>query len=112
MLRYNRYIQGRAAQHRPTIYEPGLGAHLQPRLAFMEMRWLLRFLLPPFGPHYHKRSSVESAFSMIKAKFGSAVRSKSDQGQVNEVLAKVLWHNICALIQAMHELGIEPGFGR
>ncbi len=29
----------------------------------------------------------------------------------NEVLAKVLCHNICVLIQAIHELGTEPAFG-
>jgi hypothetical protein len=29
---------------------------------------------------------------------------------VNEVLAKVLCHNVCVLIQAIHELGIEPNF--
>jgi transposase len=28
--------------------------------------------------HYHKRSNVDSAFSMIKAKFGDAVRLKTD----------------------------------
>jgi transposase len=33
-----------------------------------------------FLAHYHKRSNVETAFSMIKAKFGDAVRSKSDIG--------------------------------
>jgi hypothetical protein len=32
-------------------------------------------------------------------------------GQVNEVLAKVLCHNICVLIQAMYEFGIDPDFG-
>lgn len=31
-------------------------------------------------------------------------------GQVNEVLARVLCHNICVLIRTMHELGIEPIF--
>jgi transposase len=31
-----------------------------------------------FLQHYHKRSNVESTFSMIKAKFGDAVRSKTD----------------------------------
>jgi len=46
-----------------------------------------------FLAHYHKRSNVETAFSMIKAKFGDAVRSKSDSGQLNEVLCKVLCHN-------------------
>ena len=45
---------------------------------------------------------------MIKGKFGSALRSKSDVGQVNEALCKVLAHNVCVLIQATHELGIEP----
>ena len=63
-----------------------------------------------FLEHYHKRSNVESTFSMIKGKFGDSVRSKSDTGMVNEVLAKVLCHNVCVLIQAIHELGIEPAF--
>ena len=48
---------------------------------------------------------------MIKAKFGDAVLSKSDTGQMNEVLAKVLAHNICVVIGAIHELGIEARFG-
>jgi hypothetical protein len=46
------------------------------------------------------RSIVETVFSMIKGKFGDSVRSKTDVGQVNEVLAKVLCHNICVLIAA------------
>jgi len=60
--------------------------------------------------HYHKRSNVESTFSMIKAKFGDAVRSKTEVAQVNEVLCKILAHNICCLISAMYELGISPAF--
>jgi hypothetical protein len=47
---------------------------------------------------------------MIKGKFGSALRSKSDVGQINEALCKVLAHNICVLVQATHELGKEPVF--
>lgn len=48
---------------------------------------------------------------MIKSKFGDSVKSKSDTAMVNEVLCKVLAHNICQVIQAIHELGIEqPGF--
>ncbi len=47
---------------------------------------------------------------MIKGKFGSSLRSKSDTGQANEALCKVLCHNLCVLVQAMHELGIEPAF--
>lgn len=63
-----------------------------------------------FMQHYHKRSNVETVFSMIKTKFGGAVRSKTPIAQVNEVLCKVLCHNICVLIQSIYELGIEPTF--
>ena len=45
---------------------------------------------------------------MLKAKFGDALCSKSDTAQVNELLCKVLAHNICCLIQSMYELGVEP----
>ena len=63
-----------------------------------------------FAAHYHKRSNVESTFSMIKAKFRDHVRSKTDVAMKNEVLCKVLCHNICCVIGAMHELGIEAAF--
>jgi transposase len=60
--------------------------------------------------HYHKRSNVESTFSMIKRKFGDFVRSKTDVAMVNEVLAKVLCHNLVVLIHESFELGISPIF--
>ena len=63
-----------------------------------------------FLEHYHKRSNIETAYSMIKGKFGGAPRSKSDAGQINEVLCKVLCHNISVLVQATHALGIDPTF--
>ena len=63
-----------------------------------------------FLARYHQRSNVESTFSMIKAKFGDSVRSKTDTAMRNEALAKILCHNICCLISAMYELGIDPSF--
>jgi transposase len=63
-----------------------------------------------FMAAYHKRSNVESTFSMIKAKFGDRLRSKTRTAQINEALCKVLAHNLCCLIQSMYELGIEPTF--
>ena len=63
-----------------------------------------------FAEHYHKRSLVESTFSMMQAKFGAALRSKTDVAQANEILCKVLCHNICCVIQSMYELGIEAQF--
>ena len=59
---------------------------------------------------YHKRSNVETTFSMIKAKFGDGLRSKTVTAQKNEVLCKVLAHNLCCVIQSIYELGIEPTF--
>jgi transposase len=58
--------------------------------------------------HYHQRSNVEAAISAIKRKFGSAVRSRGFVAMKNEVLAKILSHNICCLIGSMFELGIDP----
>jgi hypothetical protein len=47
---------------------------------------------------------------MIKAKFGGFIRSKLPAAQVNEVLCKILCHNICCLIQSSYELGIDAAF--
>lgn len=67
---------------------------------------------PEFLAHYHKRSNVETTFSMVKAKFGSRIRAKKWDAQVNEVLLKLLAHNVCVLIQSLHELGVSPDFTR
>jgi transposase len=63
-----------------------------------------------FLEHYHKRSNVETTFSMIKRKFGDAVRSKTGVAMVNEALCKVLCHNLVVVIHEMYELGIDPTF--
>lgn len=47
---------------------------------------------------------------MIKSKFGQRLRSKSLTAQINEALCKVLCHNLCVVIQSVHELGIETNF--
>jgi hypothetical protein len=63
-----------------------------------------------FMEHYHQRSNVETTFSMIKGKFGDSIRSKTGTGQINEILLKVLCHNICCLILAVYELKVNPIF--
>ena len=63
-----------------------------------------------FLMHYHKRSNVETTFSMIKAKFGERLRSKTETAQINEALCKVLCHNLCCVIHSMYELGVHPNF--
>jgi transposase len=52
-----------------------------------------------FMEYYHRRSNVESTFSMIKRKFGERLRSKTETAQVSEILCKVLCHNICCVIK-------------
>lgn len=63
-----------------------------------------------FLAHYHKRSNSETAFHMIKMKFGDRLKSKKFVSQKNELLCKVIAHNIVVLIHEMYELGIEPDF--
>lgn len=47
-----------------------------------------------FLERYHKRSNVETTFSMIKRKFGNNLRTKSLIGNINEILCKAICHNI------------------
>jgi transposase len=65
-----------------------------------------------FMDHYHKRSNAESVFSMIKRKFGHKLYSKSEVGQVNEILCKALAYNICVLIQEYYEMDIKFNFDK
>ncbi len=75
-----------------------------------KMLHFYQFNRPEFLASYHKRSNIESTFSMIKAKFGGSVRSKRPVAQMNEVLCKVVCHNLCVLVQSIYELGIAPTF--
>lgn len=47
--------------------------------------------------NYHLRSNVESTFAMLKAKFSDLLRSKNRTAQVNELLLKILCHNIVVI---------------
>ncbi len=75
-----------------------------------KMYHYFQFKRTEFLQHYHKRSNVESTFSMMKRKFGDGLRSKTDVAMVNETLCKILCHNLVVLIHEMCELGIDPVF--
>jgi len=77
---------------------------------FEKMFHYFQFKQDEYLAHYHQRSNVESTFSMVKRKFGDAVRSKDETAMVNEVLCKFICHNLCCLIQEQCELGIETVF--
>ncbi|WP_435005192.1 transposase [Tundrisphaera lichenicola] len=65
---------------------------------FAKMFHFYCFNKDEFLKHYHKRSNVESTFSMIKAKFRDHVRSRTDAGMMNEVLCKILCHRSYAVM--------------
>lgn len=93
------------------INSTGMGDHHHKFDGLWNKMWhFYNFNQDAFMAHYHKRSNIESTFSMIKAKFGASVRAKTPTAQVNEVLCKILCHNICILIQSIYELGLEPTF--
>jgi len=48
--------------------------------------------------------------SHTRRKTGDTVRSKTDLAMKDEALCKIICHNICCLIQAMHEFGVRPDF--
>jgi transposase len=75
-----------------------------------KMYHYFQFRKTEFLQHYHKRSNVESTFSMMKRKFGDSLRSKTDVAMINETLCKILCHNLVVLIHETHELGIDPVF--
>jgi transposase len=79
-------------------------------LMWAKMFHYFNFKREEFLKRYHLRSNVESTFSMLKAKFGDSIRSKTDIAMKNELLAKIICHNICCLISAMYELGVDPIF--
>ncbi|MCI4334206.1 MAG: hypothetical protein L3K04_01005 [Thermoplasmata archaeon] len=65
-----------------------------------------------FLAQYYKREHVESTFAAIKKKLGETLSSRDPNAQVNELLCKVLVHNIQILIQASFERGIPlPAHG-
>lgn len=78
--------------------------------AFEKAFHFFQFNQEEYMARYHKRSNAESTFSAIKRKFGDSVLSKQDTAMVNEVLCKILCHNLTCLIQEQETLGIVPIF--
>jgi transposase len=78
--------------------------------AFAQLLYYYHLRREEFLETYHKRSNVESTFAMVKAKFAASVRSRTQTAMRNEVLCKLLCHNICCVIASQIELGIEALF--
>lgn len=65
-----------------------------------------------FMGRYHMRSNAESGFWMIKSRFGEFVKARNKVGQTNEILCKVLCHNLCVLVQEMFLNNVDIDFNQ
>jgi transposase len=63
-----------------------------------------------FMEAYHQRSNIETCFHMLKARFGDHLLTRNFVANQNEILTKMLCHNLCVLIQEAYERGIQPNF--
>ena len=59
---------------------------------------------------YHRRSNVETVMFMIKVQFGDSVTARSVTGATNDLLAKVLCHNLASLVMAIARYKIQAKF--
>ncbi len=63
-----------------------------------------------FDKQYHQRSNIETAFHMLKIRFGEKLSSRNFIANKNEMLTKILCHNLCVLAQESQERAITPDF--
>ena len=63
-----------------------------------------------FDYHYRQRPQVEATFSIVKRKFGEFLRCKKFESQRNELLMKLICHNICCLIAQIFQREIHIDF--
>ncbi len=63
-----------------------------------------------FLKFYHKRSNVETVFSMIKVRLGEHLKGRNLESQKNELVMKFIIHNICCLVQEIFENGVHIDF--
>lgn len=79
----------------------------------LALYWRIKADRDAFQAVYDNRPVIESGIWSIKAKFEDCVRSRTFRAQVNEILFKVLCHNIDVLIHAAHEykIDIQPLLG-
>ena len=65
-----------------------------------------------FMKKYHLRSNAESGMFMIKQRFGDLSMMKHDVSVKNDVLVKILCHNLCVLAQEICLLDLDFSFAQ
>ena len=72
------------------------------------MMYMFQNHFASFLKNYHLRSSVENVFSMMKTNLLDGISSKTEVSQNNELLIRVICHNISVVIDAVFGLGLDP----
>jgi transposase len=65
-----------------------------------------------FMKKYHLRSNAESGMQMIKSRFGDLTSMRNETAGKNDILCKILCHNLCVLCQELLLLGIDINFAQ
>ena len=68
---------------------------------------LYKYHYDDFHERYRHRANVESAFNAVKSNFGESLRSRSENGQKNELLAKFICHNLRVLNRSKYEFDFD-----
>jgi len=63
-----------------------------------------------YWEHYGQRSLAESGNNVLKTRFGHALRSRKLHAQHNELMLRLVCHNIAQLIQAVEKFDINPRY--
>ncbi len=82
-------------------------AHAKASPARRKLYHLYQYRQDEFLAHYHGRSNAESTFSAVKRVFGDTLRSKTFAAQRNELLLKVIAHNIVCVVHSIFDLGVS-----
>jgi transposase len=105
------YIALRSNSQASSVRAFGTPSRSKDSIAWRHLWHLYNLHRDDFLARYHARSNVESTFSSMKRVFGDTLRSKTRVAQTNELLLKVIVHNIVCLIHSMLELDVAlPGF--
>ncbi len=63
-----------------------------------------------FMEKYHKRSNVETTFAMVKMRLGEFLRCKNFESKRNELMVKLIVHNLTCLITQIFNNDIKIDF--
>lgn len=97
-----------------TLYAPFKSNVVPPRFndnsAWARMLRLFLTDYDRWAQDYHVRSIAETVISTMKRLFGDKMDSRNTVAQANEILCRVIAHNLIVIIHQMYERDLVPDF--